>query len=172
MSGHLPFVNILRLHKSLISRLILFDLILGVSGAIFLLIPLDIFALSLSNLSLFVLFIFLTVVYQIHLFRTYSGGVSFYLILPIKKYFFLIILFIDTMVPIILSLLISMIVFAFANISQLMLFDNRWIDRFFDIVLFFFILKTITLPILVLYKKHVMLILFFMGLLAVIYGLI
>ncbi len=67
---------------------------------------------------------------------------------------------------------VSMIVFAFFNISQLMLFDNKWIDRLFDIVLVFFILKTIALPILVLYKKYILLVPLFIGLLALIYGLI
>lgn len=172
MSVTLLFINFLKLHKILVSRMILFDFILGVLGSIFLLIPLDNFALSLDNLPLLVLFIFLTVVYQIHIFRTYTGGITFYLNLPVKKYYFFIILFIDTIIPLLIALLITMIVFVFSHISQSVPISTKLVVRICDTVLIFFILKTIALPIFVLYKKHIGLILLFLFSLAFIYELI
>lgn len=149
----------------------MFDLLLGVSGALFLLTPLDMFALSLGNLSLLVLFIFLTAIYQIHLFRTYSGCVSFYMILPVNKYCFLILLLIDAAIPIVVLLLLSMITVTFSGATPILLFDNRPVVRLFDIVLIFFIIKTIALPMLALYKKNFLLIFIFVGAMAFLYGI-
>jgi hypothetical protein len=165
MASKFPFVEFISLHRILLSRMLLLDFILGVFGAIFLLIPLHDFALSLDNVSLLVLFVFSTVVYQIHLFRTYAGGATFYLNLPVEKHKLFLILFMDAVIPLLIALFITAIILAFSHILQLGHISAQMVilKRAYYMVLILFLLKTIVLPVFILYKRHLALILLFLA---------
>lgn len=158
----------------LLSRMLLLDSILGVTGAIFLLIPLHHFALSLDNVSLLMLFVFTTVVYQIHIFRTYAGGATFYMNLPVEKHQLLLILFMDAIIPLLIALFITAIVLALSYLLQIVHISTQMVivKRAYYMVLILFMLKTIALPVFILYKRHIALILLFLGLLVFVYELI
>jgi hypothetical protein len=173
MASTFPFIKLVGLHRILLSKLLLLDSILGVLGSIFLLVPLNQFALSVDNLSLLVLFVFSTVVYQIHLFRTFAGGATFYLNLPVEKHRLLLILFLDAIVPLFVALSIAAIVLALSNVIQLVHISTTGIlKRVYYMVLIFIMLKTMALPIFILYKRHIALVLLFLGSLVFVYVLI
>jgi hypothetical protein len=173
MASTFPFVKFISLHRILISKLLILDSILGVLGSIFLLVPLNHFALSVDNLSLLVLFVFSTVVYQIHVFKTYAGGATFYLNLPVEKHRLLLMLFIDAIIPLLGALSITAIVLALSNVIQPMHISTIGVfNRVFYMVLILFMVKTIALPIFILYKRHIALILLFLGSLVFVYVLI
>jgi hypothetical protein len=173
MTSSFPFRKFLNLHRMLFARMLLLDLILGVSGSVCLLVPLHIFAFSLNNLSLLVLFVFSAVTYQIHIFRTYAGDATFYLNLPVEKYWLFLMLSTDAMIPVLVSLSITAL--------SLGLFDLIPIDHFntpmdlskraYYLTIILFMLKTTALPVYILFKRHIALLLLFLGSLVVVYEL-
>lgn len=174
MASTFPLVIFVRLHRMLLSRMLLLDFILGVLGAVFLLIPLHNYALSLDNVSLLVLFVFSTVVYQIHLFRTYAGGATFYLNLPVEKHRLLLILFIDAFIPLLIAMSITAIALSLSHMQQMVHISAQEaiVKRAYYMVLILFMLKTVALPVFILYKRHIALILLFLGSLVCVYELI
>jgi hypothetical protein len=174
MASAFPFILFIGLHKMLLSKMLLLDSILGILGSIFLLAPLHDFTLSLNNLPLLVLFVFSTVGYQIHIFRTYAGGATFYLNLPVEKYRLLLILFIDAVIPLLTALSITAIVLALSHMVQTAHIGTQIaiVKRAYYMVLILFMLKTIALPVFILYKRHIALILAFLGSLVFVYFLI
>lgn len=174
MTSTFPLVKFISLHRMLLFKMLLLDFMLGVLGSIFLLVPLNDFALSPNNLSFLVLLVFLMVAYQIHIFRTYSGGVAFYLNLPVEKYRLLSILLIETIIPLSLSLSITAIVLMISQMFAMVWISFQWVilKKCYYMVLTFFMLKTIALPIFILYKRHIALILLFLIFLVMIYALI
>lgn len=148
---------LLNLHKDLITRIVIFDVILGLLGGIFLSTPLNYFSLSINNLAFLILIFLSSTSYQLYLLKQYTGGPSFYIIIPIKKIILLPFFIFNALLPLIFSL----ILFALSNLLFQFNFNYQefsFVQKCFYLISFLTILKIIPIPIMILYKKHIMLI--------------
>jgi hypothetical protein len=160
----------IKLHRSLLIRFVTLDVLLGVSSALFLSVTLTVSALSLTNLTLLVVAVSFAVFYQMHWYRTYCGNVAFYLMLPIERTKLLPILAINSIAPVIVALVMyGCIWIAFKPTYQPGVNCIGFTDRVVYILVVLVISKVLPLPIAILFKKHVMLVPFFLGILSLVY---
>ncbi len=164
-----PYKLILHIHRALLIKLLTMDTVLGIAGFIFLILPQHIFALSIENITLLLMLVILSLVYQIHLFRTYCGSASFYLCLPVKKIHILPLYVAGSIIPALIAsilYLISHLLLLLAKVNYSaagMSFENR----VYYVLILFSALKILPLPLLILYKKHPALVpVFFIGIAA------
>jgi hypothetical protein len=147
-----------------------FDFLLGIVGIIYTILPLNLFALSLNNLVFLIFGIVAAILYQIQLYRAYTGGVSFYLSLPIPHTQWIILLTLFMIIPIIciISFELGLLLFL-KQFFPLLFGEVNFFERTYYLILITILLKIISLPIYILYKKHIGLIPVFLFLLLFVY---
>lgn len=151
-----PYKLILRIHRALLIKMLIMDIVLGITGFIFMILPQHIFALSIEKITLLLLTVILSLVYQIHLFRSYCGSASFYLCLPVKKVHILPLYAAGSIIP----ALIASILYLISRLLLLSINVNysyagmSLANRVYYLLILFSGLKILPLPLLILYKKH------------------
>jgi hypothetical protein len=166
MKNYYP--QFLRLHRNFLIRMLSLDIACGIVGGLFLIAPLHIFFLTLNNLVLLVLGVVAALLYQIHIYRTYGGNASFYLLLPVRRgnIFPAVICF--SLLPLLVSVVVS------ACIKLVLGWETEtggmsYMQRINYLLIIFAIIKIIPLPIFVLYKMHLALVPAFFVMLAFVY---
>lgn len=150
--------NILLLHKALLLRFLLIDISLGVCSSLFICIPLHVLAVSLENLSFLVVTVFFVLFFQIHFYRSYCGHVTYYLMLPIKRFVLIGILIINSISPLIITMVLTsavkLVLGSVSNTTN----DTGSLDRLFYVSIVLIFIKVLPIPIFILAKKHLVLV--------------
>jgi len=166
----LNFRIFISIHKNLTFRMIQFDFILGLVGIIYTILPLHIFAISLNNIVFLLFGLVAAILYQIQLYRAYTGGVSFYLSLPIPHTHWIILLTLFMMIPIICIISFELgLVLLLKQLFPLLFVEINFLEKTYYLILITILLKIMSLPIYILYKKHIGLIPVFLIILMFVY---
>ena len=153
--------------------MIRFDLLLGIVGIIYTILPLNIFAISLNNLVFLIFGIIAAILYQIQLYRVYTGGVTFYLSLPVPHTYWIILLTFFMIIPVICIMSFELGVLLFLKqIFPSFFVEVKVLEKIYYLILVTILLKIISLPLFILYKKHIGLIPIFLFLLLFVYFLV
>lgn len=162
--------NFYALHKRFVQRFICADILLSVVALIYMLLPLNVLALSLGNLVFLFLFIFAVVLFQIQLYRTSCGKASFYLMLPLNRLLWINLVSVLLIIPFTILVLMEFFIISITRlmISDIHLFGNI-VDKVFHVIIINVLIKSIALPVFMLYKKHILLVPLFFILLSILY---
>ena len=174
MIARFPYLEFMSLHRMLCIKMLKLDLILGVFGALFLVLPIGIVTLSLNNLVVLILGMLASLLYLIHIYRTYSGNASYYLSLPINTLDLMPFYLVNSFSPLIVSIVLYIIVkviFSCIGIS-LSSVGMGLVERGYYLFLILSVVKIIPLPLFILYKKHLALIPLSLILLAMLYAIL
>jgi hypothetical protein len=160
----------LGLHETLIKRMLYLDAAVGIAGLLFGLLPLHVLALSLENLVFLTLSIIAMVLYQIHLFRSCSAGVYFYISLPVNRLAWAGCMAIVLIIPLVAIIGVETAALFFIHpIFPFIPAASMLTQRMLYCVLMIILVKTVPLPLFILYKKHLSLIPGFFFLLTIVY---
>jgi hypothetical protein len=156
----------LRLHRKFLIRMLSLDMACGAVGGLFLTAPLHVLSLSLDNLVLLVLGVVGAVLYQIHIYRTYGGNPSFYLLLPVRKGIILPALICFSFLPSTMGIAVSAVI---KSIGGWETTGMQYAQRINYLLIIFAIVKIVPLPLFLLYKKHIVLVPAFFAMLVMVY---
>lgn len=162
-------IDILFLHKELLLRFILIDILLGVCSALFVCAPLHVLAVSLENLSFLVVFVFFALFFQIHFYKSYCGSVAYYLILPIKRSVLTGVLIVNSISPMIITLVLASGVKILLGSVSAYTNDISSFDKLFYVSIVLILIKVLPIPIFILAKKHLALVPLFLFLICFVY---
>lgn len=163
-----PYKIFISIHRMLIFKMLGMDVVLGIIGCVFLSLPLNISALTLDNLVLLLILIITATLFQIQILKTNSGTPVFYLSLPIKKIYVLPIYIINSALPVLFTLILFVVSQYFLSdfkINQALLSGNSFTKLYYAWIIFT-IVKILPIPLLVLFKKHPVLVPFLLILFA------
>lgn len=150
-----PFRKFVDLHKLFLYRMLMLDLMLGICGAVYLVLPSGIFELTLSNLAMLSLVVLTTILFQMHFYREYCGSAVFYLILPVKRAYILPLFFIIMMLfPILITIVLSSSVFLLKYFYNYNIVFAPLRETVFYLSGILLITKALPLTVMLLIRKH------------------
>jgi hypothetical protein len=148
-TGFLVFAG---LHRELLARLYAFDALLIVCALAYLIMPVSILAVSLSNLVFLFLVMISCMLYQLHLVRTYCGDAAFYLNLPVRRRDWVSAAFLALLAPGTIGLVACIAFLSVACGTSGM--SGEILGRGQHVLIVFILLKALPLPTFLKFRRH------------------
>jgi hypothetical protein len=144
-----PMRRLVVMHRGLLARSWAFDAVYAVVSLLYLLLPLNVEAVSLQNLLFGLFALFLCTQYHMHAIRSTCGGPGFYLMMPMGRARMLALAYAAAMAPYAALLLAATGVIAMAAPGT----AGDTVARAGHAAVFYLLAKTLPLPTLVMWRK-------------------